>query len=62
VYAESTAWGANFLTPPKQPQYEIRSYVRDSDGHLIEVGQTTDPQGDWAPSHWRSSTPAEQSD
>ena len=34
-----------FLTPPKQHQYEIRCYIRDPDGHLIEVGQTTDPRG-----------------
>jgi catechol 2,3-dioxygenase-like lactoylglutathione lyase family enzyme len=45
VYAEWSARGAQFLTPPKQHQYEIRCYVRDPDGHLIEVGQTTDPEG-----------------
>ena len=33
---------------------------RDPDGHLIEVGQTTDPEGDWTPPHWPSSTPAEK--
>ena len=49
-----------FLTPPKQHQYEIRCYIRDPDGHLIEVGQTTDPQGDWVPDHWPSSTPADE--
>ena len=32
---------------------------RDPDGHLIEVGQTTDPEGDWSPAHWPSSMPAE---
>jgi catechol 2,3-dioxygenase-like lactoylglutathione lyase family enzyme len=62
VYAEWSARGANFLTPPKQHQYEIRCYIRDPDGHLIEVGQTTDPEGDWAPAHWPSSTPAEESE
>jgi catechol 2,3-dioxygenase-like lactoylglutathione lyase family enzyme len=56
VHAEWSARGAQFLTPPKQHQYEIRCYVRDPDGHLIEVGQTTDPEGDWAPPQWRSST------
>ena len=30
---------------------------RDPDGHLIEVGQTTDPQGDWSPAHWPSIAP-----
>ncbi len=48
VYAEWSARGAQFLTPPKQHQYEIRCYIRDPDGHLIEVGQTTDPDGDWS--------------
>ena len=38
-----------FLTPPKQHRYEIRCYIRDPYGHLIEVGQTTDPGGDWFP-------------
>ena len=62
VYAEWSARGAQFLTPPKQHQYEIRCYLRDPDGHLIEVGQTTDPEGDWSPAHWPSSTPAEESE
>jgi catechol 2,3-dioxygenase-like lactoylglutathione lyase family enzyme len=57
VYADWSAKGANFLTPPKQHQYEIRCYIRDPDGHLIEVGQTTDP-GDLTPPQWLSSTPA----
>ncbi len=48
VYAEWSARGARFLTPPKQHQYEIRCYISDPDGHLIEVGQTTDPSGDWS--------------
>ena len=47
VYAEWSARGAPFLTPPKQHEFEIRCYLRDPDGHLIEVGQTTDPSGDW---------------
>jgi catechol 2,3-dioxygenase-like lactoylglutathione lyase family enzyme len=41
VYSQWSARGADFLTPPKQHQYEIRCYIRDPDGHLIEVGQTT---------------------
>ncbi len=59
VYAEWSARGAEFLTPPKQHQYEIRCYIRDPDGHIIEVGQTTDPEGDWVPAHWPSNTPPE---
>jgi hypothetical protein len=54
VYAEWSARGARFLTPPKRHQYETRCYIRDPDGYLIEVGQTTDPQGDWSPAHWPS--------
>jgi catechol 2,3-dioxygenase-like lactoylglutathione lyase family enzyme len=49
TYAEWRARGANFLTPPKQHRYEIRCYIRDPDGHLIEVGQTTDQDGEWSP-------------
>jgi catechol 2,3-dioxygenase-like lactoylglutathione lyase family enzyme len=48
VYAEWSARGAHFLTPPKQHTTEIRCYIRDPDGHLIEVGQTTLPSG-WHP-------------
>jgi catechol 2,3-dioxygenase-like lactoylglutathione lyase family enzyme len=41
VYADWRARGAEFLTPPKQHSNEIRCYLRDPDGHLIEVGQAT---------------------
>jgi catechol 2,3-dioxygenase-like lactoylglutathione lyase family enzyme len=40
-YEEWGAKGAEFLTEPKQHEREIRCYMRDPDGHLIEVGQTT---------------------
>jgi lactoylglutathione lyase len=33
--------GAHFLTEPKVHEDEIRCYIRDPDGYLIEVGQTT---------------------
>jgi hypothetical protein len=56
VYAEWSARGAQFLTPPKHHPYEIRCYIRDPDGHLNEVGQTTDPEGDWTPPQWLSGT------
>jgi predicted enzyme related to lactoylglutathione lyase len=52
AYAKWSARGAEFLTPPKQHQYETRCYIRDPDGYIIEVGQTTDPQGDWWPADW----------
>ena len=48
VYADWSARGADFLTPPKQHETEIRCYIRDPDGHLIEVGQTTLASG-WRP-------------
>src|SRR5216683_1384132 len=41
VYAEWSAKGAEFLTEPKDHGREIRAYIRDPDGHLIEVGQAT---------------------
>jgi catechol 2,3-dioxygenase-like lactoylglutathione lyase family enzyme len=41
LYSEWKARGAEFLTPPIQHETEIRCYIRDPDGHLIEVGQTT---------------------
>ena len=41
VYREWSAKGAQFLTEPKDHGREIRAYVRDPDGHLIEVGQAT---------------------
>jgi catechol 2,3-dioxygenase-like lactoylglutathione lyase family enzyme len=40
VYAEWSARGAEFLTPPQVRATELRCYIRDPDGHLIEVGQT----------------------
>ena len=46
LYAAWSAAGAEFLTPPIQRETEIRCYLRDPDGHLIEVGQTTRPPGD----------------
>ena len=38
-YMEWSASGAHFLTEPKDHGFEIRAYIRDPDGHLIEVGQ-----------------------
>ena len=39
AYEEWSAKGAQFLTEPKDHAHEIRAYIRDPDGHLIEVGQ-----------------------
>jgi catechol 2,3-dioxygenase-like lactoylglutathione lyase family enzyme len=41
TYAEWKARGAEFLTPPQDRGGEIRCYIHDPDGHLIEVGQTS---------------------
>jgi len=40
-YEEWKARGAVFLTPPIDRGAEIRCYLRDPDGYLIEVGQAT---------------------
>jgi catechol 2,3-dioxygenase-like lactoylglutathione lyase family enzyme len=41
LYEEWRSRGAAFITPPQDLGREIRCYIRDPDGHLIEVGQTT---------------------
>lgn len=43
TYALWKERGAEFLTPPADRGPEIRCYLRDPDGHLIEVGQTKAP-------------------
>ena len=48
VYAEWSERGAEFLTPPKTHATELRCYIRDPDGYVIEVGQTTLSRG-WRP-------------
>lgn len=40
VYEQWRARGAEFMTPPADRRHELRCYMRDPDGHLIEVGQT----------------------
>ena len=39
VYQQWSARGATFLTPPIEHEAELRCYMRDPDGHLIEVGE-----------------------
>jgi hypothetical protein len=41
VYEEWSVRGAEFLTPPVDRGAEIRCYIRDPDGHLIEGEQAT---------------------
>ncbi|MEU4482505.1 VOC family protein [Micromonospora sp. NPDC023966] len=40
-YEQWKANGAQFLTPPIDRASEIRCYLRDPDGYLIEIGQST---------------------
>ena len=40
IYETWSERGANFLTPPIDRGPETRCYLRDPDGHLIEVGQS----------------------
>ena len=40
-YDQWSARGAEFVTPPIDRGAEIRCYMRDPDGYLIEVGQST---------------------
>ena len=48
IYEDWSARGAEFLTAPQDRGAEIRCYVRDPDGHLIEVGQATGALSDRA--------------
>lgn len=41
VHEEWGARGAEFLTEPIDREAEIRCYLRDPDGYLIELGQAT---------------------
>ena len=45
VYAEWSARGADFLTPPKQHQYEIRCYIRDPRRSSDRSGANHGPRG-----------------
>ena len=40
-YEQWSSRGAEFVTPPIDRGPEIRCYMRDPDGYLIEVGQAT---------------------
>jgi catechol 2,3-dioxygenase-like lactoylglutathione lyase family enzyme len=40
-YDQWRSLGAEFLTPPLDRGSELRCYLRDPDGYLIEVGQST---------------------
>lgn len=40
-YRDRSKRGVEFLTPPIDRRAELRCYMRDPDGYLIEVGQAT---------------------
>ncbi|WP_157008721.1 VOC family protein [Agromyces laixinhei] len=40
-YAHAVGKGAEFLTEPLDRKAELRCYLRDPDGYLIEIGQAT---------------------
>ncbi|PZC49034.1 MAG: Catechol 2,3-dioxygenase [Chloroflexi bacterium] len=40
-YEEWSGKGAEFITPPIDRGREIRCYMRDPDGYIIEVGEAT---------------------
>ena len=39
-YTTRKTLGAEFITEPKDMTHEIRCYMKDPDGYLIEVGQS----------------------
>ncbi len=41
AHREWTEQGAEFITEPKDHQAEIRCYIKDPDGYIIEVGEAT---------------------
>jgi catechol 2,3-dioxygenase-like lactoylglutathione lyase family enzyme len=43
AYETLRARGAGFLTPPAEFDWEIRAFLRDPDGHLIEISEAKTP-------------------
>jgi hypothetical protein len=39
AYEALLARGADFLTPPVEYDWEVRCFLRDPDGHLIELSE-----------------------
>ncbi len=39
VYETLLARGASFLTPPHDSGAEVRAFMRDPDGHLVEISE-----------------------
>ena len=45
AHATLSARGADFLAPPRESPWEIRCFLRDPDGHLIELSEARSPAG-----------------
>jgi hypothetical protein len=42
TYEELTARGVEFITPPlDNGGFEMRCYIRDPDGRIVEIGEAT---------------------
>ena len=39
AYQELSRRGAVFLTPPVESAWEVRAFLRDPDGHLVEISE-----------------------
>ena len=39
AFATLSARGAVFLTPPVESDWEVRAFLRDPDGHLLEISE-----------------------
>jgi catechol 2,3-dioxygenase-like lactoylglutathione lyase family enzyme len=39
AYETLSGRGAEFLTPPVESQWEVRAFLRDPDGHLLEISE-----------------------
>lgn len=40
AYRDLVARGAEFLTPPRESEWEVRCFFRDPDGHLLEISES----------------------
>ena len=45
AYETLRSRGAEFLTPPVDWGYEVRAFLRDPDGHLLEISQSAQQNG-----------------
>jgi catechol 2,3-dioxygenase-like lactoylglutathione lyase family enzyme len=43
AYQTLRARGAEFITPPVEYEWEVRCFLRDPDGHLLEISESKSP-------------------